>query len=369
MKQIFINGRYLTQRITGVQRVATEVVFSLDRFLEAGTLGGGCDVTLLAPTGNYSLPNLKSIRLVQGGRFSGHPWEQLDLPRLARGGVLFNPCGPSPLFHPCQVTMLPDASIFMAPQGYSFAYRTWTRLLYRVAGFRAKSILTISNYSKGKLLEYCKTISRGKIHVVYLGSDHVLRCGIDDGILGDIFGNTRRDYVLCVGSQQANKNVKIVARVSGWLNERGVSTIVTGGSSKAVFRGEEFDEEKVTKTGYVTDEQLRALYENASCFIFPSFEEGFGIPPLEAMRCGCPVVASSSASMPEVCGDAAVYFDPRDAESLKAALDSVLKDPEVAGKLRAAGLVQTERYNWDHSALAIWGYLEREASLWDGRGS
>src|ERR1039458_2271315 len=112
MKDIFINGRYLTQRITGVQRVATEVVLSLDRFLEAGTLGQSHRVTLLAPKGNYELPNLRSIRLVRAGTFSGHPWEQFDLPRLARGGVLFNPCGPSPLLHPCQVTMLPDASVF-----------------------------------------------------------------------------------------------------------------------------------------------------------------------------------------------------------------------------------------------------------------
>jgi len=361
MKRIFINGRYLAQRITGVQRVATEVVASLDGFLEAGTIGSGYEVTLLAPKGDYQIPELKRIKLIQAGNLSGHPWEQLELPRLARGGLLFNPCGPSPLFHPCQITMLPDASIFIAPQGYSLAYRTWTKLLYRVAGLRAKTILTISNYSKVKLLEHCETLSQDRIHVVYLGSDHILRCGIDNGILGAVFGDSRRDYVLCVGSQQANKNVKIVARISEWLDGRGFATIVTGGTSKAVFRGEEIGGERVTKTGYVTDAQLRALYENARCFIFPSFEEGFGIPPLEAMRCGCPVVASSSASMPEVCGDAVVYFDPRDAESLKGALDRVLNSPEVVGKLRASGLVQTERYNWDQSALAIWSYLEREA--------
>jgi glycosyltransferase involved in cell wall biosynthesis len=361
MKRIFINGRYLTQRITGVQRVATEVVSSLDGFLEAGTISSGHEVTLLAPKGKYPVPQLRKIRLVQAGTFSGHPWEQLDLPRLALGGVLFNPCGPSPLFHSCQITMLPDASVFMAPQGYSFAYRTWTKLLYRVAGLRAKNILTISNYSKEKLLEYCKTLTRDKIHVVYPGSDHILRCRSDDGILNDLFGDTRRDYVLCVGSQQANKNVKIVAGISGWLKAKGFSTIVTGGSSKAVFRGPEIEEEKVTKTGYVSDERLRALYENARCFVFPSFEEGFGIPPLEAMHCGCPVVASRSASMPEVCGEAAVYFDPRDSESLKKALDTVLSNRELADKMRAGGGAQAGKYTWNQCAIGVWDCLQREA--------
>jgi glycosyltransferase involved in cell wall biosynthesis len=361
MKEIFINGRYLTQPVTGVQRVATEVVSSLDRLLEAGTIGSGPGVTLLAPKGDAAPPKLSQIRFVQGGTFSGHPWEQFDLPRLARGGVLFNPCGPSPLFHSCQITMLHDASVFRAPQSYSFAYRTWTRLLYRNAGLRARSILTVSNYSKGQLLEYCKALSSDRIQVVYPGSDHAFRCEADNGILHDLFGNAPRDYVLCVGSQQANKNIKIVASISGWLRERGISTVVIGGSIKAVFRGEEIDKEKVIKTGFVSDARLRALYENARCFIFPSFDEGFGLPPLEAMRCGCPVVASSSASMPEVCGDGAFYFDPRDAESLKSALDAVLSNPKLAHKLRASGAVQAAKYTWDECALGIWHYLQREA--------
>jgi glycosyltransferase involved in cell wall biosynthesis len=362
-RKIFINGRYLTQRITGVQRYAAEVVSSLDRLLKAGTLGDGHCVTLLAPTGSYQLPALKSIRLVQSGVLSGHLWEQIELPRLARDGLLFNPCGPSPLFHSCQITMLPDASVFVAPQGYSFAYRVWTRLLYLSAGLRAKAILTISKYSKGKLLDHCWTLSRKKIYVVYPGSDHMLRCGIDNGILDNLLKNGRRDYVLCVGSQQANKNVKIVTSISGWLEERGISTIITGGSNKTVYRGEEKDEGDVTKTGYVTDSQLRALYQNARCFIFPSFEEGFGIPPLEAMHCGCPVVASSSASMPEVCGDGALYFDPHDVQGLKDALDAVLSNTVVADRLRAQGVSQVERYTWDKTALGVWDRLQWEARI------
>jgi glycosyltransferase involved in cell wall biosynthesis len=361
-REIFINGRYLTQRMTGVQRYAMEVVLSLDRLLTAGTLGGGHRVTLLVPPGSFPLPALRSIRVVQGGNLSGHFWEQIDLPRLARAGLLFNPCGPSPLFHPCQVTMLPDASVFLAPEGYSFAYIAWTRLLYLSAGMRAKIILTISAYSKKKLLDHCRTLSEQKVHVVYPGSNHVLDRGTDTGILNDLFKNGRRDYVLCVGSQQANKNVKIVASVSEWLDERGISTIVTGGGSKTVFRGEEINAGRVTKTGYVSDAELETLYKNARCFIFPSFEEGFGIPPLEAMRCRCPVISSSSASMPEVCGDGAIYFDPKDVEGLKSALDVVLSNAVLADQLKARGAVQAEKYTWDQTALGVWEHLQREAA-------
>lgn len=358
MRTIFINGRYLTQNVTGVQRFAAEVVRALDTLLHANELTFDGELCLVTPEGHHPLPSLNRIKIVQHGTRSGHLWEQLDLPRLAHAGLLFNPCGPSPIFHPCQVTVLHDASVFLAPQGYSWAYRTWTRLLYLSSGIRARQVLTVSHYSRRQLLEHCKTLAADRVSVVSPGSDHVLHWRCDDEILLKRLGPGTKPYVLCVGSQQANKNIGIVASLAPWLHARGIETVITGGTANAVFRSEAVASDQIVRTGYVSDAMLNSLYRNAQCFVFPSFEEGFGIPPLEAMRCACPVIVSSSASMPEVCGDAAEYFDPRDPQDLKRALCSVLDDAARSSELKRLGLHHAQEFTWQRTARSVWEHLQ-----------
>jgi glycosyltransferase involved in cell wall biosynthesis len=111
-------------------------------------------------------------------------------------------------------------------------------------------------------------------------------------------------------------------------------------------------------TGRVTDAELRALYENAECFVYPSFYEGFGLPPLEAMTCGCPVVVSRAASLPEVCGEAAVYCDPGNPADIGRALDQVLEDSELRSELRQRGVDRAAQFTWSHSGRALLGLLD-----------
>jgi glycosyltransferase involved in cell wall biosynthesis len=105
--------------------------------------------------------------------------------------------------------------------------------------------------------------------------------------------------------------------------------------------------------GYVTNGELRALYESAACFVFPSFYEGFGLPPLEAMHCGCPVVVSDRASLPEVCGSAAVYCDPDDPADIAKQLRLVLTSPTLRSELRAAGIERARQFSWRKSAAQL----------------
>jgi glycosyltransferase involved in cell wall biosynthesis len=110
--------------------------------------------------------------------------------------------------------------------------------------------------------------------------------------------------------------------------------------------------------GYVTDRQLKALYQSATCFIFPSFYEGFGIPPLEAMSCGCPVIASTAPALREVCGDAALYFDPHEPQALAARLREVFGSAALRSRMAAAGLKRASLYSWMESASLNLGYIE-----------
>jgi glycosyltransferase involved in cell wall biosynthesis len=164
-------------------------------------------------------------------------------------------------------------------------------------------------------------------------------------------------FMLCVGSMEPRKNLLslLKAYISLPPAARGGFKLVFAG-----FKGWENREimdllEKVKDDavylGYITDAELGALYNLASFFVYPSFYEGFGLPPLEAMACGCPVVVSRAASLPEVCGDAAVYVDPFDIDSIAAGIARVAGDEPLRKALRVAGLKRSEEFSWEKTAV------------------
>ena len=118
-------------------------------------------------------------------------------------------------------------------------------------------------------------------------------------------------------------------------------------------------ERRVVFTGYVPEADLPALYSAADLFVFPSLYEGFGLPPLEAMACGTPVVCSNSSSLPEVVGDAAVTVDPYDVEALAQAMHRVLSDANLRDELRAKGLARTAQFTWERTARETWRVYEK----------
>jgi glycosyltransferase involved in cell wall biosynthesis len=156
--------------------------------------------------------------------------------------------------------------------------------------------------------------------------------------------------VLAVGSLTPNKNFGGVVRAASMLTDLGYKVVAAGGVNARVFNGVDLTGDDLVLAGYVTDSELRALYESATCFVFPSFYEGFGLPPLEAMHCGCPVVVSDRASLPEVCGDAAVYCDPDDPADMAKQLRLVLTSAALRRELSEAGKKRARQFGWQRSA-------------------
>jgi len=152
--------------------------------------------------------------------------------------------------------------------------------------------------------------------------------------------------VLAVGGAP-HKNVAAVLTMADDLAARDVRLAVVGGGDERVFRG------AATGLGYCTDGQLRALYEHAACLAFPSRYEGFGLPPLEAMACGCPVVVSRAASLPEVGGDAAAYCDADRPGTVSREVLRVLDDPEHAAALRERGRRRAAQFTWERTAQIV----------------
>jgi glycosyltransferase involved in cell wall biosynthesis len=357
VKQVCINGRFLTQAMTGVQRYAWEMVRSLDRRLSAEPeIRGRYSFTLVTPRDCTFTASLQHIPVVPCGRLTGQAWEQWELPRHARHRLIVNLCNTAPVSAPGMVT-IHDASVYAVPETYSVAFRLWYRVLLPVLGRRAQLILTVSEFSRSELVQRAG-IPREKTRVVPPGADHMLRTPADCGIFARLPVEGGR-YILAVGSRSPHKNLDAVVRAVSLLGSSGLPLVAAGGSNSRVFRqGPATPEHAFYSAGYVTDSELRALYEHAACFVYPSLYEGFGLPPLEAMSCGAPTVVSRAASLPEVCGDAALYCDPLDPESIAQQVRHLLDDPSQRAELRERGLARARGFTWDRSAGALLTLLE-----------
>ena len=348
---VYVNGRFLSQAITGVQRYAHEVLTALDKLLLESKIESA-PVTVLAPPDARTLPAWSFLRIRQVGRFTGQLWEQLDLPIHARGSLLFTPCGGAPVVHKRHVITIHDAGPFSTPRAYTAAYRNYYKILERVLSNRAIHLITDSDFSMQELIRFLH-IPQRKITSVWLSGEHILRQERDHAVLGK-HGLSRGRYLLAVGFRNPNKNLDGLVRAFGLLRNAEVSLAIVGGSNHAIFAESLDFGDTVKQLGFVNDAELRTLYENAACFVFPSFYEGFGIPPLEALTLGTPVIVSRAASLPEIFGEWATYCDPHSPEDIAIQISNVLKhrypDHERAMHY-ATGLT------WERCARETWEIL------------
>jgi glycosyltransferase involved in cell wall biosynthesis len=347
-----VNGRFLGQRITGVQRYARELLGAIDRLLSSDdSLKQRVSLTILIPRGsNASQFGAMPIREV--GRLQGQLWEQLDLPRYAGRDLLLNLCNTAPLAGRNIVATIHDASMYAVSEAYSLLFRNWYQALIPILGRRSRRIITVSQFSSRELQRYAG-ISPERISVVPGSGEHILSTPADESIL-DRMELRQRPYVLAVSSHSKHKNLTGVAQAAALLGAEDLDIVLAGGDNSRVFsRGPTLGQDRIRQSGCITDAELRALYEHASCLVYPSFYEGFGLPPLEAMACGCPVVVSRAASLPEVCGDAAVYCDPHDAGDIAGAIRRVLSDSALQQDLRRRGPKRSERFSWKTAAHSV----------------
>jgi glycosyltransferase involved in cell wall biosynthesis len=347
--KIALNGRFLSQRVTGVQRHARELVRALDEILQQDPQARDVQFSLLTPSDAEPDLELRRIETRRVGRLRGQLWEQIELPVYSRGSLLLNLANTAPTFGPDQMVMIHDASVFAVPEAYSVSFRVWYRSMLPRWAHRASLVLTNSEFSRTELARWLG-ISGDKVRVVGGGHEHMLRTPPEEGVLAR-HGLGGRPYVLGVSSLSRHKNLEALRAASQLLGSAGCDYVLAGPANPRVF-GYPLEDapSRVIHLGYVTDGELRALYSHAACLVYPSRYEGFGIPPLEAMACGCPVIASRTASLPEVCGDAALYVDPDDVRQLAAAIRRLLCEEGLGDELRRRGREQAKRWSWARSA-------------------
>ncbi|HET8995332.1 MAG TPA: glycosyltransferase family 1 protein [Acetobacteraceae bacterium] len=357
MAAVFLNGRFLSQPVTGVQRFSAEIVAAIDRLVASGEWPD--TAVLMPPPARAVLEQTQEpperrypyLRLRKIGRTHGHLWEQMELPGAARGRILVSLGNTAPvLAGRRQVVVVHDAGIFDTPESYSLCFRTWYRTLLRGLVYAGAQVVTVSDFSRRRIAAHVD-LPVTRIAVVHEGAEHILRVAADPATLPR-YGLRLRNYALVVGSRVAHKNLATLSEATALLRQRGMTIAVAGGADRDVFSGDVGAGSAERRLGRVSDAELRALYEGAACLLFPSRYEGFGLPPVEAMACGCPVLAGRGGAVEEICTDHALYFDVTP-HSVAGALACLLNEPALAEDLRQRGRAHAARLNWTASARAL----------------
>jgi glycosyltransferase involved in cell wall biosynthesis len=362
-QRISINGRFLTQPQTGVQRYSLELLNSLDRLLETGEIDSGDhQVECLLPPSGGQIPAWKKIKVRRVGTLTGNLWEQVDLPRYAQYSLLFAPANIGPYLFRNQIAIIHDASVFAYPEAFSLPFRLKYRIIFRRLCRVAKHIITVSEFSKKEICEYCH-IQPSRISVVPPGHEHFLLTRPDSSIL-DRLSIKNKPYILTVASNSPHKNQKILQTISATIDQLGLELVIVGGTFHGIFRSQNCNwPTNVHQAGYVNDGELRVLYEGAEALVFPSLYEGFGLPVLEAMSLSCPVICSRNASMPEVGGDAVLYFDPENPSELCSQLENLMNNQLLQSELKAKGITQSGKFTWCETARRVWKIIDGNYNL------
>lgn len=347
MKKIYINGRFLSQQITGVQRYAEEIIKAIDAQINNEQ---NYKWILLTPKNTIRNIKLENIELKKIGYLKSHLWEQIELPFYCKDGVLLNFTGCAPIIKKNQIITIHDAAVCVMPKSFSFAFRSWYKIMFNIVGRRAKRILTVSEFSKKEISKYFN-IPFDKIDVTYNGIDHILRINPDETVFCK-FGIERNNYVLAVSSLNPSKNFKLILEAAKQL--KNINFVIAGGSNVNVFKEQGFEiTSNVKFIGYIKDEELISLYKYATCFVYPSIYEGFGIPPIEAMYCRCPVIVSNIEVLSEVCGKGALYCDIKNADILTNKIQQIYNNIINIDKLIEEGKKNIKKYKWDNAAKKI----------------
>ena len=368
--RLTINGRFLTQPVTGVQRYARELCATLDEALPDLAASTGLSVELLtpplAPGPAADVPTYDHLTVREVGSGGGHRWEQTVLPRhLAGSDVLFCPGNTAPLItlrrkRPAVVVTVHDLAFRDFPETVSPTFRRVYEVLVPATMKRAERVITVSEAERTRMLAHFPTAA-GRLTAVANGGLPRQRpvASADDP------PPPEGPFLLYVGSLNPRKNVAgIIAACRALLAERPELRAVFVGDPSGIYQAVDLGpaDDRLVFAGKLSDAALEAHYDAASVMLFPSFHEASGLPPVEAMAHGCPVVVSEIPALRERCGDAALYCDPHDVDTMVAAVSRILDEPDLAADLAARGRVRAAQFTWENCLSATLAVLENAAA-------
>jgi len=326
--QVVVNGRFLARRVTGVERYGREIL----RYMGSNS-------------------RVESTRR-QGG--IGHAWEQFVLPiKLNGNSILWSPANTGPLVIGDQVLTIHDLSPLEHPEWFRGSFSAWYRLFLPILAKRVRKVFAPSEYVKQKVMR------RFGIENVTVTPN-----GVDPSVFHPDAKQKEFDlpkcYILFVGSLEPRKNLDHLLRAWNEIrNDYKETWLIIVGVSGNVFRSVNLWHEvgQVRFLGYVEDEMLAGLYANANLLVLPSQDEGFGLPALEAMASGTPVIVSDGGALPEIVDEAGLIFCLSNPVGLKNALKECLSNAKLRSELKEKGLVRAQQFSWKTTAELVWKNL------------
>lgn len=339
-KTIIINGQFAARRMTGQERFAYELMLALDKIV-----GEDCNIRLVVPTNAFNVPILKNIKVVRFGKAKGSAWEQifLALYSLLHRGTTVNLCTCMPLLKP-GIICIHDLCSKEKPEYYNTLYskvsRIWHLLIFRWAWWFSPIILTVSEYSKKRIIDIYQ-INPNRIKVISNGWEHFIKIKENDKIKYNNINYFSKPYFFALGSHDPRKNIEWIINVA--RNHPQYNFLIAGNIDLKVYNKDYRDYElpNLFFLGYVSDGEVKYLMKHCRAFLFPSFFEGFGIPPLEALSLGTKIVVSNATCLPEIFGDAAYFINP---------LNSNVDLDEILSKKIGKPDNVLQKYTYKHSA-------------------
>jgi len=334
--------------MTGVQRFALQISLHLKKMLP--------HVEFVAPKASPGSTDANcEIQPKRIGNLPGHAWEQISLPRyLSENGnpLLINLCNTAPAFYRNQISTHHDITYVRHPESFSRSFRLFYRIISPIFLRRSKAVVTVSSFSRKEICSHYG-ISESKVLIIPNAVDSRFKPSPPKEI--------GRPYFLAVSSPAAHKNFgSVISAYANWKGKSDIDLRIIG-SASGVFAPTNSapPTDGVIFMGRVSDDELITMYSNAIGFIFPSLYEGFGIPPLEAQACGCPVIAARIPPFDETLGSSAQYFDPRSASEISECMTNIAFDQSLRKQLIERGANNVSRYSWRESAEAIVSHINK----------